>query len=86
MTGDLVTSGHHMGIQGQPRPPRDNGPDTDMCADGLWFARPGSARQTTHSVSGGSSPSGEPDITSHPQQMQMYGFVTNSDIASTYYA
>jgi len=39
MTGDLVTSGHHMGKQGQPRPPRDNGPDTDMCADGLWFAR-----------------------------------------------
>jgi len=39
MTGDLVTSGHHMGKQGQPRPPRDNGPDTDMCADGLWLAR-----------------------------------------------
>jgi len=45
MTGDLVTSGHHMREQGQPRPPRDDRPDTDMCADGLWFARPGSARQ-----------------------------------------
>jgi len=39
-----VTSGHHMGKQDQPRPPRDNGPDTDMCADGLWLACPGSAR------------------------------------------
>ena len=52
MTGDLVTSGHHMGKQGQPRPPRDNGPDTDMCADSLWLARPGSAndRRLTQSV------------------------------------
>ena len=41
-----------MGKQGQPRPPRDNGPDTDMCADGLWFARPGSAthKRLTQSV------------------------------------
>ena len=35
-----------MGKQGQPRPPRDNGPDTDTCADGLWLARPGSAKHT----------------------------------------
>jgi len=34
MTGDHVTSGHHMREQGQPRPPGDNRPDTDMCADG----------------------------------------------------
>ena len=34
MTGDHVTSGHHMREQGQPRPPRDNRPDTDMSADG----------------------------------------------------
>ena len=27
---------------------------------------------------------GKPDITSHPQKMQLYGFVTNSDIAFTY--
>ena len=41
-----------MGKQGQPRPPRDNGPDTDMRADGLWLARPGSAndRRLTQSV------------------------------------
>ena len=41
-----------MGKQGQPRPPRDNGPDTDMRADGLWFARPGSAthKRLTQSV------------------------------------
>ena len=84
MTGDHVTSGHHMREQG-PRPPRDiNRPDTDMCADGLWFASPGIVRDTDDSVSGGSSFSGEPDITSHPQKMQMYGFVTNSYIASTY--
>jgi len=28
---------------------------------------------------------GEPHITSHPQKMQLYGLVTNSDIASTYH-
>jgi len=27
---------------------------------------------------------GGPDITSHPQNIQLYGLVTNSDIASTY--
>jgi len=51
MTGDQVTSGHHMREQGQPRPPRDNGPDTDMCADGLWFAMPGKVRDTDDSLS-----------------------------------
>ena len=40
MTGHHVTSGHHMREQGQPRPPRDNRPDTDMFADGLWFTPP----------------------------------------------
>jgi len=40
---------------------------------------------TDTSDSGVSNRMGNPHITSHPQKMPMYGFVTNSDIAFTYY-
>jgi len=54
------------------------------CIDASDWRRPGRRQpQTPHTVSGVSRPVGGPDITSHPQQMQLYGLVTTSDIAST---